>query len=109
MPESWAAGVPTFWVSIPFFFGNLFKEFIHLFIYRERGIEGKREGEKHQCAVASHVPLAGDLAHSPGMCPDWESNQPPFTLQAAAKAALAILTQSCHSLPFVQHSTPVPD
>ena len=40
----------------------------------ERGRKGEREGEKHQCVVASHVPLVGDLACNPGMCPDWESN-----------------------------------
>ena len=27
----------------------------------EKGKEGKREGEKHQCAVAAHAPLVGDL------------------------------------------------
>ena len=36
---------------------------------------GEREGEKHQCVVASHAPLTGDLASNPGMCPDWEWNQ----------------------------------
>ena len=46
-----------------------------LFIFRERGREEERAGEKHQCVVASHVPPTGDLAHNPGMCPDWESNQ----------------------------------
>ena len=30
------------------------------FLFRER--EGKREGEKHQCVVASCMPPAGDLA-----------------------------------------------
>ena len=44
------------------------------FIFREKGREGVREGEKHQCMVASHVALTGDLARNPGMCPDWESN-----------------------------------
>ena len=39
---------------------------------------GEREGEKHQCVVASHAPLTGDLASNPGMCPDWEWNQWPF-------------------------------
>ena len=42
----------------------------HLFIFRERGREGEREGEKQQCVVASHVPPTGDLARIPGMCPD---------------------------------------
>ena len=35
---------------------GLFKIFIYLFIIRERGREGEREGEKHQCMVASQVP-----------------------------------------------------
>ena len=52
----------------------VFKRF-YLFIFRERGREGEREGEKHQCVVASHVPLTRDLARNPGMCPGWESNQ----------------------------------
>ena len=54
----------------------------NLFILREREREGEREGEKHQCVVASHAPPTGDLAHNPGMCPDWESNLRPFALQA---------------------------
>ena len=58
----------------------LFKRF--LFILRERGREGEREGEKHQCVVASHTSPSGDLASNPGMCPDWESNQQHFGLQA---------------------------
>ena len=45
--------------------------FKYLFlIFRDRGREGEREGEKHQCVVASHAPLTGGLAHKPGMCPD---------------------------------------
>ena len=35
----------------------------------EKGREGEREGEKHQCVVASHVPPAGVLARNSGMCP----------------------------------------
>ena len=46
----------------------------YLFIFRKRGREGVREGEKHQYVVASLVPTTGDLASNPGMCPDWESN-----------------------------------
>ena len=52
---------------------NFFLRF-YLFIL-ERGKEGERKGEKHQCTVASCVPLVGDLACNPGMCPDWESNR----------------------------------
>ena len=46
--------------------------FIYLFIFRERGQEGEREGEKHQSVVASHTPPTGDLACNSGICPDWE-------------------------------------
>ena len=49
-------------------------------------MEGEREGEKHQCVVASHVAPSGDLAHNPGMCPDWELNQRPPGLQAGAQS-----------------------
>ena len=62
--------------------GVFFKECIYLFIFRDRGREGEREGEKHQYVVASHVPPTGDLAHNPGMRPDQESNLQPFSLQA---------------------------
>ena len=57
-----------------------FKRF-YLFIFRERGKEGEIEGQKYQCVVASPVPLTGDLARKPGMCPDWESNRRPFGSQ----------------------------
>ena len=50
-----------------------FKRF-NLFIFREGGKEGERQGEKHQCEVASHALPTGDLACNPGTCPDWESN-----------------------------------
>ena len=50
------------------------------------GREGEKEGEKHQCVVASHVPPTGDLARNPGMCPDWEPNQQPFGLQAGTQS-----------------------
>ena len=38
-------------------------------MFRERGREGEREGEKHQCVVASCVPPPKDLAGNPGMSP----------------------------------------
>ena len=55
---------------------------MYLFILREKG----REGEKHQCVVASHTAPTGDLARSPSICPDWELNQRPFGLQAGAQS-----------------------
>ena len=62
--------------------------FLNIFIYLflERGREGEREGEKHQCAVASHVPPHGDLARNPGVYPDWESNQQHFGLKAGTQS-----------------------
>ena len=36
----------------------------HLFIFRERGREGEKEEEKHQCVVASQVPPTSDMAHT---------------------------------------------
>ena len=62
------------------FFFLFFKRF-YLFIFWQRGREGERGVEKHQCGVASYVPPTGDLAHNSGMCPDWESNWGPFGLQ----------------------------
>ena len=55
-----------------------------LFIFREG--KGGREGEKQQGVVDSHAPPTGDLAHNPGMCSDWESNQRPFGSQASAQS-----------------------
>ena len=70
------------------------KDFISF--WRE-GKGGRKRGEKYQCVVASHVPPAGDLAHNPGMCPDWERNQQPFGLQAGTQS-----TESHHpGPPFV--------
>ena len=63
----------------------IFKIF-YLFIFRGRGREGEREGEKHQCVVVSHMPPTGDLACNPHMCPDWESNQWPSGLQAGIQS-----------------------
>ena len=66
-------------------YGVFLKRF-YLIIFREMGMEREREGEKHQCVVASHVPPTGDLAHNPDMCPDWESNQQPFGLQVSTQS-----------------------
>ena len=57
-----------------------------LFIFRESGREGEREGEKQQCVVASCAPLTGDLACNPGVCPVQESNQRPFVSQASPRS-----------------------
>ena len=49
------------------------------------GREGEREGEEHQCVVASLMPPTGDLARNPGMCPDWDSNRQPLGLWDTAQ------------------------
>ena len=56
-----------------------------LFIFRERGREGEREGEKDQGVVAFHTPLTWDLACYLGMCRDWELNWQPFGCQAGTQ------------------------
>ena len=48
---------------------SFFKIVIYLFILRERGREGEKEGEKHQYMIASHAPPTGELARNPGVCP----------------------------------------
>ena len=60
-----------------FFFKILF------ILFLERGMEGEREGEKHQCVVA---PPTGNLARNPGMCPDLESNQQPSDSQDGSQS-----------------------
>ena len=60
---------------------SLFFKF-YLFIFRERG----RKEEKHQCeretliGCLSHTPKMGSWPTTPGMCPDQELNQQPFSL-----------------------------
>ena len=49
-------------------------------------MEGEREGEKHQCVIASHTPPTGDLAHNPGIALDQELNQRHFDLQASTQS-----------------------
>ena len=59
---------------------NFFKkDFTYLFL--ERG-EGRKRGRETSICVASRVPRTRDLAHNPGICPDWESNQWLFGSQA---------------------------
>ena len=58
----------------------------YVFIFRQKGRGKEREGEKHQCVVASRAPPTGDLACNPGMCPNWELNWRPFGLQASTQS-----------------------
>ena len=69
----------SFFKGINFFFKILF-------IFRQRGREGEREGEKHQCVVASPMPLHCGPGPQPGTCPVWDANQQPFGSQAIAQS-----------------------
>ena len=73
-----------FKINLKFFLSML--SFIYLFIFRERGKEWERGGEKHQCVIASCTPPTGHLACNPGMCSDWEWNRQPFVLQAGTQS-----------------------
>ena len=53
------------------FYFIIFKDFIYLFLERRR--EGERQGEKHQCVVASCMTPTGDVACNTSVCPDRES------------------------------------
>ena len=64
-----------------YIFIAILKKMLFIYLFRERG----KEGEKHQCVVASRAPPTGDLACHPGMCPGWESNQRPFGSQAGTQ------------------------
>ena len=67
-----------------FIYFILFKDFI-LFYFLQRGRERERQGENHQCVIASCMPHTGDLACNPGMCSDWELNQWPSGSQAGTQ------------------------
>ena len=72
-------GMSIVFIFLSFLFFFFWRFYLFLKIGEWRGERGE---VKHQCVVASHVAPTGDLAHDPGMCPDWESNQWHFRLQA---------------------------
>ena len=72
------------WIDHVVFSNILF--FLRFCLFLDRGGGREKEGERHQCVVASHAPPTGDLACNPGLCPDWELNQRPFGSQAGAQS-----------------------
>ncbi|KAF6080226.1 zinc finger protein 577 [Phyllostomus discolor] len=46
----------------------------------------EKEGENFNVWLPLTRPQLGDLAHNPGTCSDWESNQPPFGSLASAQS-----------------------
>ena len=59
---------------------NFLKIFIYLLLEKGEVIEKEKETN-----ITVWLPT-GDLAHNPGMCPDWEMNQQPFCLQAGTQS-----------------------
>ena len=73
------------WVTLESYILFFNFNFIYLFC-KERGREGEREGEKHQCVVVPPLPPTGDLARNLSMCPEWKSSQWPFGSQASTQS-----------------------
>ena len=74
------------YIHIFWYVCHFFKDFIYLFLEREEGREKEREGNIKVWLPPACTPPTGDLACNPGMCPDWESNQRPFGLQAGTQS-----------------------
>ena len=55
-------------------FAYVFKDFIYLFLERGEGKEKERERNINVWFPLVKKAPAGDLAHNPGICPDWELN-----------------------------------
>ena len=77
-----------------------FRDFIYLFL--ERGREGERKGEKHQCVVASRAPPTGDPAHVSwlGIKPAtlWFPGQRSIHWAILARAILDLVIECCETL-----------
>ena len=66
-------------------FVSFFSFRFYLFIFREG--EGRRKSERNiNVWLPLKYPLLGNLAHSPGMCPDKETNRWPLGLQSSAQS-----------------------
>ena len=59
--------------------------YVCIYLFLDRGEGREKEGEKHQCVVASRVSPTEDLARNPGTYPGWELNWRPFGLQAGTQ------------------------
>ena len=55
--------------------------FLRCYLFLERGEGKEKERETSMCGCLC-VPLTGNLAVNPGMCPEWESNGRLFGFQA---------------------------
>ena len=61
---------------------------LNLIIFLETlfNFEGEGKGGRETLFEGYIMPPTGGLAHNPGMCPDWESNQRPFVFQAGTQS-----------------------
>ena len=66
-------------------------------MFRERGKEEERKGEKPPSVTAVHAPSPQGPARNPGLCPDQESGQRPFGLQAT----FSPLNHTSHGLTII--------
>ena len=76
--------------------------------------EGKEERERNTNVwLPPTCPLVGNLACTPGMCPDWDSNQLPFDAQASSQPLAGfflfqntLLSYSWHAINciYLEHS-----
>ena len=64
---------------------HLFKKYF-IYLFWEKGEGREKEGEKHQCVVASCTPPSRGLAGNPSMCLDWELNLWAFGLLASTQS-----------------------
>ena len=71
-------------------------------MFKARGRERERDGENHQCVVASHMPPTGDLACNPGMCPDCELNPQPFGSQAVIILEILLFSTAKKKKPSIK-------
>ena len=73
------------WLSYNFGLVFFFLRF-YLFVGRGEGRETKVDVQEKHLSVAPRTHPTENLACNPGMCPDWESNWWPFSLQAGAQS-----------------------
>ena len=71
----------------------------YLFIFRDRGREGEREGEKLQCVVASHVPPLGTWPATQACALTGNQTGDPLV----HKLALNLLSHTTHGTPYSEH------
>ena len=78
------------------------KDFIY-FIFRQRGREGEREEEKHQCVVASHIPLLVTWPTTQACAPTDNQTNDPVVLRPALNP-LSHISQ-CQKKHLIKSST----